>query len=321
MTHPVLAVSDLHKSFPLRSGSILKRTVGSVAAVEHVSFSIKEGETLGLAGESGCGKSTTAKMVLMIEEPSGGEIRFDGKPTRDFSAADLKAYRKAVQAVFQDPYSSLNPRMRVWEIIAEPLIVNERLSRRRVRDRVAELLKLVGLPEGSGDLYPHEFSGGQRQRIAIARALSLNPRLLVLDEPISALDVSIRAQIMNLLRDLQQELGLTYLLIAHDLAVLRHMCDTIGIMYLGEIVELAASEELYQRPSHPYTQALLAAVLPTEPTEWTAPPLAGEMPSPLDPPKGCRFHTRCPHATEICARERPEYREVAPGHLVACYLY
>ncbi|MCG8548026.1 MAG: ATP-binding cassette domain-containing protein [Alphaproteobacteria bacterium] len=322
MTEPLLSLTNVTKHFPVKEGLFIKKTVGRVKAVEDVSVEVFEGETLGLAGESGCGKSTTAKLVLLIDEPTRGELQFNGKTTQRFSKAELKAYRKSVQAVLQDPYSSLSPRMKVWEIVGEPLLVNENMSRRAVRESVKELLHLVGLPPGAADLYPHEFSGGQRQRIAIARALSLKPKLLVLDEPVSALDVSIRAQIMNLLRDLQRDLGLTYLLIAHDLATLRHMCDRIGIMYLGEIVELASGENLYTQPSHPYTQALLAAVLPTDPDEeWAAAPMSGEIPSPLNPPSGCRFHTRCPKAMAVCSQNKPVNHEIAPRHFVSCHLY
>lgn len=322
MKQSLLELRHVTRHFPIKEGLFLKKAVGQVKAVEDVSFEIQEGETLGLAGESGCGKSTTAKMVLLTDEPTSGEMLFEGQVTAAFSKTDLRKYRKSVQAVLQDPFSSLSPRMKVWEIIAEPLLVNEKLSRREVRARVDELLHLVGLRPGSADLYPHEFSGGQRQRIAIARALSMNPKLLVLDEPVSALDVSIRAQIMNLLRDLQKELGLTYLLIAHDLATLRHMCDRIGIMYLGELVELASGEDMYTQPSHPYTQALLKAVLPTDPDEhWQAAPMAGEIPSPLNPPTGCRFHTRCPHAMPVCSEKKPTYSRRAAGHIVSCHLY
>jgi oligopeptide/dipeptide ABC transporter ATP-binding protein len=276
---------------------------------------------LGVVGESGCGKTTTAKLVLGLEQPSGGNIRFEGRDLQRLDTAGRRHYRKSVQAVFQDPYASLNPRMRVSAIIAEPLITNERLPASEVRQRVLRLLDLVGLPARSADLFPHEFSGGQRQRIAIARALSLSPKLVVLDEPVSALDVSIRAQILNLLRDLQAELGLSYLFIAHDLAAVAHMSHTIAVMYLGKIVENGDAHTLARAPKHPYTEALFSAALPSHPDERREEIiLSGEVPSPLNPPSGCRFHPRCPHAMARCAEEEPMLTDVE-GRLVACHLY
>jgi oligopeptide/dipeptide ABC transporter ATP-binding protein len=293
---------------------------GVVRAVDGVSFAIEEGRTLGVVGESGCGKTTTAKLVLGLDEPTGGAIRFEGQDLRSLDAAGRKHYRKSVQAVFQDPYASLNPRMRVSAIIAEPLVNNTSLPRAEVRRRVLDLLDLVGLPGGAADFFPHEFSGGQRQRIAIARALALSPKLVVLDEPVSALDVSIRAQILNLLRDLQAQLGLAYLFIAHDLAAVAHMSHTIAVMYLGRIVESGEAQALVRVPKH-YTKALFSAALPSRPDERRAEIiLPGEVPSPLRPPSGCHFHPRCSHVMDHCARRQPGFVDV-DGRLVACHLY
>jgi oligopeptide/dipeptide ABC transporter ATP-binding protein len=276
---------------------------------------------LGVVGESGCGKTTTAKLVLGLEEPTAGQIRFEGRDLQTLDAAGRRHYRKSVQAVFQDPFASLNPRMRVGGIIAEPLTTNESLSAEDVKKRVAELLDLVGLPEKAASLFPHEFSGGQRQRIAIARALSLSPRLVVLDEPVSALDVSIRAQILNLLRDLQAELGLSYLFIAHDLAAVAHMSHQIIVMYLGKIVESGEARTLARAPKHPYTEALFSAALPSHPDEHHEDIiLTGEVPSPLNPPSGCRFHPRCVHAMARCTIDQPRLAE-SEGRLVACHLF
>jgi oligopeptide transport system ATP-binding protein len=319
---PVVEVRDLQKHFPVRRGVILSRVVGSVKAVDGVSFTVGRGETFALVGESGCGKTTTARVILRLEPPTAGSVLVAGHDITRLRGRELQRYRASVQAVFQDPMSSLNPRKRVRAIVGEPLVVNRALSRRQLAGRVAELIEQVGLPPKSTDLYPHEFSGGQRQRIAIARALALNPSLVVLDEPVSALDVSIRAQIMNLLKDLQAQLGLTYLLIAHDLATVRYVATTVGVMYLGRLVEVSPAEELFTRPRHPYTQALLSAALPSHPDiKREEVVLPGEVPSPLHIPPGCRFHTRCPALLPHCSEKDPEPRDVGPGHRVACHLY
>jgi oligopeptide/dipeptide ABC transporter ATP-binding protein len=322
MADPLLEVRGLEKHFPIRRGVIVSRTVGSVKAVDGVSFTVDRGETFALVGESGCGKTTTSRVILRLEPPTGGTVLMAGQDINRLRGQALRSYRASVQAVFQDPMSSLNPRKRVRSIIGEPLIVNRALSRRQLATRVAELVEQVGLPPKSADLFPHEFSGGQRQRIAIARALALNPRLVVLDEPVSALDVSIRAQIMNLLKDLQSQLGLAYLLIAHDLATVRYVATTVGVMYLGRLVEVAPSEELFTHPRHPYTQALFSAALPSHPDiKREEVILSGEVPSPLSVPTGCRFHPRCPVVLPRCSAEDPAVREVDPGHGVACHLY
>jgi oligopeptide/dipeptide ABC transporter ATP-binding protein len=320
MSPPLLEARSLIKHFPVRRG-LLSRPVGVVRAVDDVTFSVGVGKTLGLVGESGCGKTTTAKLVLKLEDPTGGELRFEGRDIRGLDAEGVKGYRRAVQAVFQDPFASLNPRMRVDAIIAEPLVTHERLDGAEVAKRVSRLIDLVGLPERTARLFPHEFSGGQRQRIAIARSLALSPRLVVLDEPVSALDVSIRAQILNLLRDLQAQLGLSYLFIAHDLAAVAHMSHTIAVMYLGQIVEIGDAQTIATRPRHPYTQALFAAALPSHPAETREEMvLSGEVPSPLNPPPACRFHPRCPHAMPRCSTEEPVLRET-DGRQVSCHLY
>ena len=316
----LLEVEGLTKHFPVRRG-LLGRATGLVRAGDAVSFTIDVGATLGGVGGSGCGKTTTSKLVLGLERPTAGTIRFEGENVLTLGRTGLRRYRRAVQAVFQDPYASLDPRMRVGTIIAEPLVINERMNATARRRRVHELLDLVSLPARAADLYPHEFSGGQRQRVAIARALALSPRLVVLDEPVSALDVSIRAQILNLLRDLQARLGVSYLFIAHDLAAVAHMSHAIAVMYLGQIVERGPADAVALEPRHPYTQALFAAALPIDfdsPREEIT--LAGEVPSPLNPPSGCRFHPRCPHAMPRCATEEPVLRPAA-DRLVACHLY
>jgi oligopeptide/dipeptide ABC transporter ATP-binding protein len=320
MAGPVLEAKNLVKHFPVKRG-LLSREVAVVRAVDDISFSIDPGKTLGVVGESGCGKTTTAKMVLLLERPSGGIMRFEGQDLQTLDGGSLHAYRRSVQAVFQDPYASLNPRMRVGSIIVEPLVTNESLASAEVKKRLLRLLDLVGLPERAADLFPHEFSGGQRQRIAIARALSLSPKVIVLDEPVSALDVSIRAQILNLLRDLQAQLGVSYLFIAHDLAAVAHMSHTIAVMYLGKIVEIGPADIVAKAPKHPYTQALFSAALPSHPDERRDEIiLAGEVPSPLAPPAGCRFHPRCPHALPRCSTEEPMLLPES-GRLVACHLY
>jgi oligopeptide transport system ATP-binding protein len=315
----VLEAAELSKHFCLRRGILSER--GVVRAVDGISFTIEGGQTLGVVGESGCGKTTMAKLVLGLEEPTGGSIRFEGRDLKALDSAGRRHYRKSVQAVFQDPYASLNPRMRVSAIIAEPLITNELLTAGEVRKRVVKLLDLVGLPERSADLFPHEFSGGQRQRIAVARALALSPKLVVLDEPVSALDVSIRAQILNLLRDLQAQLGLSYLFVAHDLAAVAYMSHTIAVMYLGKIVESADAQTLVHAPKHPYTEALFSAALPSSPDEDQKEiVLPGEVPNPLRPPPGCHFHPRCPHVMARCSQLEPELANV-DGRLVACHLF
>jgi oligopeptide/dipeptide ABC transporter ATP-binding protein len=318
---PVLQVRDLKKHFPVTKGFFLKKVVGHVQAVDGINFSIPQGQTLAIVGESGCGKTTTAKLVLRLEDPTSGQVLADGKDVHALSGEAWREYRTAVQAVFQDPWSSLNPRMRVRQIVAETLVVNQKISDQEVKDRVAEALASVGLRPQQANLYPHEFSGGQRQRIAVASALVSKPKLIVLDEPVSALDVSIRAQIMNLLVDLQKNYDVSYLLIAHHLATTRYMADEVAVMYLGKIVEKAPTKELFDRPQHPYTKALFSAALPDHPDVTREEIiLTGEVPSPINPPSGCRFHPRCPFAMAKCSEEAPQLREIAPGHLASCHL-
>ena len=320
---PLLALEAVRKRYRIQSGSWLARTKADLWAVDGISFTVDSGETLGIVGESGCGKTTTAKMALRLELPTEGRILFDGADLSTLEGPALRAYRASVQAVFQDPWSSLNPRMRIGDIIAEPLRVNAGLSKAALAARVAELLVQVGLEPWQARLYPHEFSGGQRQRITIARAISLSPRLVVLDEPVSALDVSVQAQIMNLLRDLQDQLGLAFLLIAHSLGTVRYLCHRVVVMYLGQIVESADARALFETPKHPYSQALIAAALPGRPGDGADdfPAIEGEVPSPAAPPPGCRFHTRCPHVMPVCRTTAPTETAIGPGHGVRCHLY
>ena len=321
-TSELLRLEGIKKHYPVTTGLVLQRTIGQVKAVDGISFAIPEGQTYSLVGESGCGKTTTSRMVLMVEQPTEGEAYFQGKPMGRLTRAETQEFRASAKAVFQDPWSSLNPRMRVGSIISEPLITHQRLDRREVNSQVGELLGVVGLHPFHAQRYPHEFSGGQRQRIAIARALSTRPKLMVLDEPVSALDVSIRAQILNLLKQLQQTYNLSYLLIAHNLATVRYMSHRIGVMYLGKIVEEATPDELFTNPLHPYTKALISASLPAHPRkEREEIELIGEVPSPLNPPSGCAFHPRCPFAMAHCSERAPEYESVEGGHKVACHLY
>jgi oligopeptide/dipeptide ABC transporter ATP-binding protein len=321
-TKPIIRAQRLKKHFPVTKGLLVMKVIGQVKAVDDISFSVRQGETLALVGESGCGKTTTAKLILRLEHPTAGQVFIDGKDIHALKGNELKEYRTMVQAVFQDPWSSLSPRMRVRDIVAEPLVINRKMSRAEVKERVEEILASVGLRPEQANLYPHEFSGGQRQRIAVASALVSNPKLIILDEPVSALDVSIRAQIMNLLVDLQKQYNVSYLLIAHHLATTRYMAHEVGVMYLGKIVERADTEELFKNPLHPYTKALFSAALPAHPDVVREEIiLPGEVPSPINPPSGCRFHPRCPFAMPQCAEIEPEAKEIAPNHLVACHLY
>ena len=316
----IITVRNLEKYYRLRKGFIFSKAAGKIRAVDDVSFGISDGQTLGLVGESGCGKSTTARLVLGLEEPTAGSVYFNGKCIADCTPSEFLEYRKNVQAVFQDPYRSLNPRKKIRQIIAEPFLVHQTLPKSKLAARVGELLETVGLNASHANLYPHEFSGGQRQRIAIARALALNPRVIILDEPVSALDVSIQAQFLNLLRDLQIQFQLTYLIISHDLAVIEHVSDHIGVMYLGKLVEMAPRDQLYGNPLHPYTRALLDSVPVADPEMIKDISLEGEVPSPLSPPDGCRFHPRCGYRSEECRRIEPDLIDVGGGHLVACHL-
>lgn len=321
MTETLLEVDNLKKHFPI-TGGVFGREIGEIKAVDGISFTLKKGETLGLVGESGCGKSTTGRMLLRLIEPTEGTVTFEDYNLTEASKEQMRKRRKDMQMVFQDPYASLNPRHTVGKIIEEPLKVHGMKDSKERKQKVRELLETVGLSTYHEKRYPHQFSGGQRQRIGIARALAVQPKLIVADEPVSALDVSIQSQVLNLLKDLQEDFDLTYVFIAHDLSVVRQISDRVGVMYLGRLVELADSAELYDNPKHPYTQALLSAVpIPDPDHESDRVILEGDVPSPADPPKGCPFHTRCPVAMDVCKTVKPEFREDASNHYVACHLY
>jgi peptide/nickel transport system ATP-binding protein/oligopeptide transport system ATP-binding protein len=317
----ILRVEDLYKHFPIRAG-IMKRTVGQIHAVDGVDLSIHAGETLGLVGESGCGKTTLSRTLIRLTDPTRGKIEFNGRDITHLSRRQLRDIRSEMQIVFQDPYASLNPRMTVRDIVGEPLVIHHRGRGKEGRARIDELLRVVGLSPEHANRFPHEFSGGQRQRIGVARALALNPQLIILDEPVSALDVSIRAQVVNLLESLQRDFGLTYIFVAHDLSVVRHVSDRVAVMYLGKVVEIGTKHDIYDRPSHPYTQALLSAVPIEEPGQRGKRArivLEGDVPSPANPPSGCRFRTRCWKAQAICAEEEPELVDRGTGHPTACH--
>jgi len=320
---PLVQVRQLKKYFPVMRGGVLRRRVGDIKAVDGVSFDIYRGETLGLVGETGCGKTTVGRTILRLYEPTAGQVLFNGVDLMSLQGAELRRTRRGMQMIFQDPYASLNPRMTVGAIVAEPLEAHRAARGRQKRERVQELLRMVGLNPQFVNRYPHEFSGGQRQRVGIARALALNPDLVVCDEPISSLDVSIQAQVVNLLEALQEQLGLTYLFIAHDLSMVRHISDRMAVMYLGQIVELADRNEIYLNPLHPYTRALMSAVPVPDPdveAQRQQIILEGDIPSPAHPPAGCNFSTRCPAARDVCSRDEPKMVEVVPGHWVACHL-
>ncbi|NLZ49606.1 MAG: dipeptide ABC transporter ATP-binding protein [Clostridiales bacterium] len=320
MSETILKVEDLKKYFPIKGG-IMQRTVGNVKAVDGVSFEIKKGETLGIVGESGCGKSTTGRVVLRLLDKTSGKVTYKGEDIHSLSKKNLRKLRTDMQIVFQDPYSSLNPRMTVEDTISEAMIHHGIVSKKEARDAVLEVMRLCGLSSYQIDRYPHEFSGGQRQRIGIARALALNPSFVVLDEPVSALDVSIQAQIINLLSDLQEEKNLTYMFISHDLGVVEHLSTSVGVMYLGTMVEKGLKEEIYKNPLHPYTQALFSAIPIPDPTvRKKRIILTGDIPSPSNPPMGCKFHTRCPYAEKVCREEEPILREIGKDHFVSCHL-
>jgi peptide/nickel transport system ATP-binding protein len=319
---PILEVSHVVKHFPITRGIIFDKQIGAVQAVDDVSFTVNRGETLGLVGESGCGKSTLSRTILQLIEPTSGSVRFEGREITGLTNRQSRALRPDMQMVFQDPYSSLNPRKRIAQIVGDPMLLHGIVKKGEVKDAVRELLERVGLNPEHYNRYPHEFSGGQRQRIGIARALSLKPKVIIADEPVSALDVSIQAQIINLLEDLQEEFDLTYLFVAHDLGVVRHVADRIAVMYLGKIVEIGKADDVYSNPIHPYTLSLLSAVPIPDPRANAARRqiiLEGDVPSPADPPAGCRFHTRCPYATEICSADEPELIDHGNGHFAACH--
>jgi peptide/nickel transport system ATP-binding protein len=318
-THEIISVRDLKKHFPVTKGTFVSKVTGYVKAVSNISFSLGQGETLGLVGESGCGKSTTANLLLGLTPPTSGQILFQGRDITRFNKKERFAFRRNIQAVFQDPFRSLNPRKKVRQIISEPLLVHRSGTKTQIAKRVQELLDLVGFDSHHASQYPHEFSGGQRQRIAIARALALEPKVIVLDEPVSALDVSIQAQILNLLIDLQKKLNLTYIVISHDLAVVEHVSSMIGVMYLGYLMELAPSRELYRNAKHPYTRALLSSVPVADPEQLKEVSLEGEVPSPLNPPSGCTFHPRCSENKSMCCEIEPKMLEVSPGHYYRCH--
>lgn len=315
----ILKVENLKKYFPIKGG-FFSKTIGNVKAVDGVSLEVRKGETLGIVGESGCGKSTTGRAILQLLKPTGGKVYFKDQDLSKLSKKEMRALRPKMQLIFQDPYSSLNPRMTVGQIIGEALIDHKMATKENLRAKVLEVMDLCGLAEYQIDRFPHEFSGGQRQRIGIARALALDPEFIVADEPVSALDVSIQAQIINLLVKLQKEKGFSYMFISHDLSVVEHLCQRVGVMYLGSMVELADKDELFDNPLHPYTKALLSAIPIPDPTiKRDRIILTGDIPSPANPPKGCKFHTRCPYATDKCKEEVPEYREIKEGHFVACH--
>ncbi|MGG0756015.1 ABC transporter ATP-binding protein [Brevibacillus laterosporus] len=321
MVEDLLVVNRLKKYYPI-TGGVFAKEIGAVKAVDDVSFRVKRGETLGLVGESGCGKSTTGRSILRLIEPTSGEVLFEGKDVARMKREEVREIRKDMQIIFQDPFASLNPRHTVGKILEEPLIVHGVNSLKERSKRVHELLEVVGLSTYHAGRYPHQFSGGQRQRIGIARALILNPKLIVADEPVSALDVSVQSQVLNLMQDLQKEYNLTYLFIAHDLSVVRHISDRVGVMYLGRIAEIADKDELYANPHHPYTKALLSAVPVADPDKKQERIiLQGDLPSPANPPSGCTFHTRCPHVMDVCREKRPEMLKLREDHLVACHLY
>lgn len=316
----LLEVKNLKKYFPIKKG-VFSRTMGQVRAVDGVSFALKRGETLGLVGESGCGKTTVGRSILRLIEPTAGQITFNDQNLLELEREELRRVRASLQIIFQDPFSSLDPRMNVGQIIAEPIRNHLKISRKEIRDRVAYLMERVGLHPEHISRYPHEFSGGQRQRIGIARALALNPLAIICDEPVSALDVSIQAQVINLLAQLQEQMNLSYLFIAHDLSVVEHISDRVAVMYLGRIVELATDKELYQNPLHPYSQALLSAVpIPDPEIRRKKILLQGDVPSPMNPPSGCSFHTRCPECKEVCSQQEPTLQDVGDGHWIACHL-